>query len=96
MTHTQTPAPLGDTFECFLSAGKKDQKGREIGYVVGLRDNGADFYAWVQNARSTARDTWHEFGVTQRSKHFSSQSAATGWAYSTARARIAKVKGGAA
>jgi hypothetical protein len=53
MTTTQQ---LGEIFETFVPANKTDDKGRGIGYVVGLRDNGTDFYAWVQNARGTPRD----------------------------------------
>jgi len=88
MTHI--PAPLGDIFENHIPAGKTDSKGRQIGYIVGLRDNGTDFYAWVQNAR-VVNGEFVEFGVAQRSKKFASQAAATSWAYSTARERIAKV-----
>ena len=80
----------GDVFENHLGTGCRDNKGREIGYIVGLRDNGTDFRAYVQNARSAA-GAWVEFGVTQGSKSFKSQAQATRWAYDTAHARIAKV-----
>ena len=81
---------FGEIFEAVLEAGKKDSKGREIGYIVGLRDNGTDFRAWVQNARFVKGD-WSDFGVIQRSKSFRSQEEATRWAYSTAKERIAKL-----
>ena len=81
---------LGDTFETTLSANRVDSRGREIGFTVGLRDNGVDFYAWVQNARKV-KGEWVDFGVLQRSKHFTSNDAARDWAYSTAKARIAKL-----
>jgi hypothetical protein len=83
---------LGEVFETFVPAKKVDDKGRVIGFVVGLRDNGSDFYAWVQNARQTGNGEWIEFGTTQRSRKFASQTAATSWAYSTARARIQKLQ----
>ena len=85
-----TATEFGETFENYLPAGKVDYKGRKIGFIVGLRDNGSDFRAWVQNARFVNGE-WADFGVTQRSKSFSSQQAATSWAYSTARARIANL-----
>jgi hypothetical protein len=81
---------FGEIFEAVLEAGKKDSKGRKIGYIVGLRDNGTDFRAWVQNARFVKGD-WSDFGVIQRSKSFRSQEEATRWAYSTAKERIAKL-----
>jgi hypothetical protein len=81
----------GPTFEAYMAAGRKDASGREIGYVVGLRDNGTEFAAWVQNARK-ANGIWVEFGASQRSKSFKSQAAATNWAYATAKERIAKVR----
>ena len=75
----------------FLTTGKKDSKGREIGYVVVFCDNGTDFRTYVQNTRRV-NDEWQEFGVQQRSKSFASQDAATLWAYKTAKERIAKVQ----
>lgn len=75
-------------FETYLDSGKVDSKGRPIGYIVGFNDNGSDFRAWVQNARKV-KGEWVDFGVIQRSKGFSSQKAATEWAYSTAKQRIA-------
>lgn len=98
MNQTATaPAPaLGEIFETTLPANKKDGKGREIGFTVGLRDNGVDFYAWVQNARlvkgTTISGEWADFGVGQRSKKFTSAKAASSWAYGAARDRIAKLK----
>ena len=88
-----TPAhELGEITETYIRSGRTDSKGREIGYVVGLRDDGTTFYAWVQNARRV-NGQWVEFGVQQRSKSFASQAAATAWAYATAHQRIATIKG---
>jgi hypothetical protein len=85
-------AEYNDMSEQFLSAGRRDSKGREIGYVVGLNNNGTKFAAWVQNTRRV-KGEWKEFGVPQRAKYFDSQAEATRWAYSTARERIAKACG---
>jgi hypothetical protein len=88
-------AHWGPAFETFLPAGLKDDAGREIGYVIGLRDNGIKFYAWVQNARRKSPSAkWHFFGAGQRSREFDTQEQATAWAYSTARNRIANLKKG--
>lgn len=80
----------GDITESYIRSGRYDSKNREIGYIVGFRDNGVDFRAYVQNARRVAGE-WKEFGVQQRSKSFTSQAAATRWAYTTANERIAKI-----
>jgi hypothetical protein len=85
-----TTANLSEIFECHLGSAKYDSKGREIGYTVGLRDDGSNFYAWVQSARKF-KGEWAYFGVTQRSKKFTSQAAATNWAYSTAKERLSKL-----
>jgi hypothetical protein len=82
--------PFNDMTETYLRSGRYDSKGREIGFIVGLNNNGSAFAAWVQNARRIGNE-WKEFGVQQRSKMFSSQDAATNWAYSTARKRIANL-----
>lgn len=82
----------GDVTEINVRSGRFDSKGREIGYIVGFRDNGTDFRAYVQNARRVAGE-WKEFGVPQRSKSFRSQAEATRWAWATANERIAKLKG---
>lgn len=82
----------GEITESYVRSGRYDSKGREIGYIVGLRDNGVEFAAWVQNARRV-NGKWLEFGVQQRSKSFTSQSAATAWAFATAQTRIAKLAG---
>jgi hypothetical protein len=74
----------------YLSSGKRDPKGRMIGYVVGFNNNSNEFAAWVQNTRQI-KGNWIEFGVTQRAKYFASQVQATRWAYNTARERIAKL-----
>ena len=81
----------GEIIESYVRSGRYDSKNREIGYVVGLRNNGVEFAAWVQNARRVNGE-WKEFGVQQRSKSFASQAAATNWAYNTAHKRIAKIK----
>jgi hypothetical protein len=78
-------------FEAYLDSGKVDSKGRPIGYIVGFNNNGEDFCAWAQNARKV-KGEWVDFGVIQRSKSFSSQKAASEWAYPTAKARIAGLK----
>lgn len=82
-------------FETFLTAGLFDSKGREVGYIVGMNDNGTDFRAWVQNARSVKGD-FSDFGVMQRTKGFASKEAARTWAYATAKERIAKLRAKAA
>jgi len=79
-----------DHLESWIGSGKRDSKGREIGYIVGLSDNGTEYAAWVQAGRATAHE-FIEFGVQQRSRRFTSQEAATRWAYSTAKERIAKL-----
>ncbi len=86
-----TTTEFGDITESYIRSGRTDSKGREIGYVVGLRDDGTNFYAWVQNARRV-NGQWVEFGVQQRSKVFKSQAAATAWAYATANQRIAAIR----
>lgn len=87
---------MGEIFETTVASGRFDTKGREIGYTVGFRDNGTEFYAWVQNARRAPKkvegcDVWNDFGFAQRSKKFTSQKSAQTWAYSTARDRIANL-----
>lgn len=87
----QTAAPAaeyGDIFETAISSHRLDNKGREVGYIVALVDNGVDFRALVQNARRVNGE-WVEFGVRQRSKSFTNQKDANRWAYATAAARIA-------
>lgn len=81
----------GEIFKNFIGTGVKDQKGREIGYAVVFRDNGADFRAYVQNTR-LIKGEWEEFGVQQRSRSFPSQALATAWAYATASVRRHKVR----
>ena len=78
----------GELTEATVRSGRFDNKDREIGFTVGFRDNGEDFHAYVQNARRVAGQ-WQDFGVIQRSKSFTSQAAATAWAYATAQKRIA-------
>jgi hypothetical protein len=75
-----------DLFEAYIGTGRNDNKGREVGWVVGLNNNGTTFAAWVQNARKVNGE-WKEFGVQQRSRSFPSQAIATAWAYATAQVR---------
>jgi hypothetical protein len=91
---TNTTTQFGDITESYIRSGRTDSKGREIGYVVGLRDDGTTFYAWVQNTRRV-NGQWVEFGVQQRSKSFKSQAEATRWAYATANERISNIQKGA-
>jgi hypothetical protein len=86
-----TAAAYGDIVESHIGTGRFDSKGREIGFIVALVDNGTDFRALVQNARRVSGQ-WVEFGVKQRSKSFTSQKFAAAWAFVTAHARIAKVR----
>ena len=81
----------GEITMTFLSSGKFDAKGREVGYAVVFRDNGTDFRCYVQNTRRVNGE-WAEFGVSQRSRSFESQEAATNWGFRTAKERLAKVK----
>jgi hypothetical protein len=90
MTTNETTPAFGDSIESFKGSGKFDLQGREIGFIVGVQDNGVSFYAWVQAARSKKNDA-KEFGVIQRSKEFSSQQAACSWAWATANKRIANL-----
>jgi len=80
----------GEITQTYMNSGVRDSKGREIGYIVGFRDNGTDFRAYVQNARREF-GVWKDFGTSQRSKSFADQASATLWAYATARQRIAKL-----
>lgn len=86
-----TEATWGEVTEAYIGSGRMDGKGREIGYVVGLRDNGTEFAAWVQNARRV-NGQWKEFGAQQRSRSFPTQATATAWAYATAQVRRHKVR----
>jgi hypothetical protein len=81
----------GELTETYMNSNVRDNKGREIGFIVGFRDNGTDFRAYVQNARRINGE-WKDFGVRQRSLSFIDQPTATLWAYSTARERIAKLQ----
>lgn len=89
MMNTNTPE-FGDRFETFVPANKKDSKGRSLGFIVILVDNGVDFHACVQKAilKNGEPVAW---GASQRSKKFKSQKEATSYAYATAKARIANL-----
>ena len=82
--------PYGEIFQTVVESSKFDSKNRQIGYIIVFRDNGTDFRSYVQNARRIGKE-WQEFGVRQRSKSFTSQKAATTWAYATAKERISKL-----
>lgn len=79
------------TFETTLDSGKKDSKGRRIGYTVAFGENANGLvYAFVQNARyNEKKREWENFGVGQRGKGFKTQEEATKYAYATAKRRIA-------
>jgi len=85
---TQT---YGEITETHLGTGSKDSKGREIGFIVALVDNGTDFRALVQNARRINGE-WQEFGVRQSSKSYRSQAEATRCGFAIANQRIQKIK----
>lgn len=77
--------------EEFVSANKVDGKGREIGYIVGIKLVDGTPYAWVQNARRVD-GVVKDFGSFQRSRPFKSYGEAKHWAYYTANQRIANLK----
>ena len=85
------PSVLYDTLETFMSAEVVDGKGREVGVTIGLRDNGRQFFAWVQNSRRE-KGYFYTFGMQQPAREFHTQREAMGWAYRVARERIAKVR----
>lgn len=87
---TQT---LGPIIETFIGSGLADRKGREIGWTIGLRDNGIKFYAWVQAARKTG-ETASDFGPAQRSREFTSAAGAKAWATAEALLRHTKMTSG--
>jgi len=86
MTHA-----YGEIVQTNLGTGIKDSKGREIGFIVALVDNGTDFRALVQNARRI-KGEWQEFGVRQSSKSYRSQAEATRCGFAIANQRIANIK----
>lgn len=83
-----TQAEYSDIFETAVTNNQKDNKGRVIGYIVRLVNNGTDFRALVQNAR-LVKGEWEEFGVRQASRSFTGQDTARRWAYQTAKERLA-------
>ena len=83
--------PYNEITETYLPTGRKDFKGREIGFIVALVDNGTDFRALVQNARRINGE-WQEFGVRQASKSYRSQAEATRCGFAIAHQRIANIK----
>jgi len=82
---------MTDPIETFIGSGIKDSKGREVGWVVGLRNDGFNYFAWVQNARKL-NHKFSDFGVKQRSVCFESQEEAVQWAYTTAKQRVANLR----
>jgi hypothetical protein len=80
-----------DPLESFVGTAIKDSKGREVGWIVGLRNDGINYYAWVQNARKL-NHKFSDFGVKQRSVCFTTQEQATLWAYTTAKQRVANFR----
>jgi hypothetical protein len=86
----ETEMQFGEILETFLTTNKFDNSDREIGFVIGMRDDTVNFYAWVQNTRRVNGE-WKEFGVRQRSKSFATQEQATKWAYVEAGKRISRV-----
>jgi len=82
---------FNNMMESWVGSAKYDSKNREIGFIVGLNDNGTEFAGWVQSGRMIGRE-FQEFGVPQRAKYFKTQREATNWAYSTAKQRIANLK----
>ena len=78
---------FGVALEVFVGSGMLDSKGREIGWTVGLNDDGQQFAAWVQSSRKQ-KGEFKDFGVPQRSLTFATQEAATNWAYGTAHERV--------
>lgn len=83
-------APDEDCEE-FVSADRTDAKGREIGFIVGLKVVDGTQYAWVQNARRVD-GVVSDFGTLQRSRPFGSHAQAESWAKRTAAERIANLK----
>lgn len=81
---------MNEAIETFLRSGKRDAKGRHIGYIVGLREMDDGVYAWVQNGRGI-EGYFGDFGVIQRSRRFDTLEQASAWAYKTAKERLAKL-----
>lgn len=84
----------GDITQIWVGAAINDGKGREIGWAIGLNDNGDDYAAWVQSARRTSAG-FSDFGPRQASRSFTTQEQATAWAFSEAKARVAKTRAAA-
>lgn len=72
--------------ETLIDSGKKDSKGRAIGYIVAINTDGKQFCVLVQNTRDG-----EAFGAAQRSKLVATQDAATRLGAQIARERIAKL-----
>lgn len=77
--------------ETFMSAGVVDGAGREVGVTIGMRDNGYQFFAWVQDSRRE-KGHFYDFGAQQPCREFHTQREAIGWSHRAARERIAKVQ----
>lgn len=70
---------LGDILKNYISVGKFDEEGREIGYATEVSNNGIKFHALVQTARRINGE-WVRFDIARTSKSFGSQFEARGWA----------------
>lgn len=88
----ETQTSQFERFETFIHANKTDSKGRQIGYIVILADNGVEFYANVQKGVALKKGDFAAFGATQKGKKFKTHAAAKSWAYTTAKQRIADLK----
>ncbi len=73
--------------ETLIDSGKKDSKGRAIGFLVCTNTDGKQFCVLVQNTRDG-----EAFGSSQRSKLVASQEAATRLGNQIAQERITKLK----
>lgn len=81
-------------FQAWNGSRRLDDKGREIGYIVGMNDSldGKQFAAWVQKGRRDIKTgEFFEFGPHQRAKYFETKQEAKAWAYATCRERLAAV-----
>ena len=82
----------GDITQIWMGAAINDSKGREIGWTIGLRDNGSEYAAWVQASRKTGACKFADFGPCQASRSFDTQEQATAWTFGEAKERVAKAR----